>query len=62
MPEAERHVNMHMNGMAEVGQPKRKKMRVRGGRAHWARDHDDDYATEPVVLELRSPAIAALWR
>eukprot|EP00966_Prymnesium_polylepis_P177631 4113743-Prymnesium_polylepis.1 len=39
MPEAEQHMNMHMNEMAE---PKRKKMRVKGGRAHWARDHDDD--------------------
>ena len=29
-------------GRGEDEQPKRKKMRVRGGRAHWARDHDDD--------------------
>ena len=29
-------------GLDEDEQPKRKKIRVRSGRAHWARDHDDD--------------------
>ena len=36
------HMNVRMNEMTEVGQPERKKMRVKGGRAHWARDHDND--------------------
>ena len=36
------HMNMHMNEVAEVEQPKRKRMRVRGSLGRRARRRDGD--------------------